>query len=673
MSAETLNSPWIPEPDNSTTWQEDVEADEATLKARAWSSDFLAAFRTAQAYFAREYGQELRREYGAEWVKILDHSFKVYAALIDAAGAEESKSEVRRFHLAAWEAQTYLSRTTLPPLSEEDFTRVSGRLSRAWRRYGWSWVEKLQLTTGVALFERASIEFSKNRGKTPAAYTDHFTDLLLATMRKARASRSKRVGKFERAFSECIEEFRQSGLVPSYAPERVAGDRVAGTSGKTTPAHKGSAAEQEPTEEAAGIARRAAARVARIAKALPPDEGDACAFEMLAAIAEEWERATGRPFPVPPVKRADIENPELSESPTSCASPQDAKRNFAAESAKAPLETRPNVSYETPAGEVLEFAAEAEPRGVSLAQAEAAALACASVGIDRVKVIFVDDTKASFDGSCTLAEEVSIGEFQLRLPSYLDRNARTDVESMTVRVRFKGDTQYLQLDDCSPEVMTMLAPFAFLQFLTSPGNGQTFLAFADELTLDGYEDERWRILNGPIKATGANGGAHGSMRWPGSLNRKPKRRYEDGESPRVQLVRAAPGRKVSIAELDDAGLLAAPRQKPTQREVREIKGRLPDGWPDMSERLARFGGDRSRADASWCAAALRRGWPASKVEAELVYISAKAGVRLRDTYARDTVANAAKWLMLGPPSSRESVSSASASPASEHARALAVC
>ena len=119
------------------TWEEKYQADEATLKARAWSSDLIAAFRTAQGFFARECSDGLREAYGAEWAKVLDQSFKVYAALIDAAAEDdESKSKVRRFPCAAWKAQTYLSRTVLPPLDEKEFSRVSATLARAWRRRG---------------------------------------------------------------------------------------------------------------------------------------------------------------------------------------------------------------------------------------------------------------------------------------------------------------------------------------------------------------------------------------------------------------------------------------------------------------------------------------------------------------------------------------------------------
>jgi len=143
------------------SWQEKFQADDPTLRARAWSSDLLAAFRTAKAYFTCQYGEKLRETYGDEWAMILDRSFEVYAALIDAAGkADEHKAKVRRFPLAAWEAQAHLSRVSIPSgLDPAAFKRFTNTLARGWRRYGWNWVHKLQLITGVALFERESTEF----------------------------------------------------------------------------------------------------------------------------------------------------------------------------------------------------------------------------------------------------------------------------------------------------------------------------------------------------------------------------------------------------------------------------------------------------------------------------------------------------------------------------------
>lgn len=278
---------------HAKSWEEKFQADDATLEGRAWASDFLAAFRTAQGYFAREYGAALRTAYGDEWAKVLDQSFKVYAALIDAAAdGDEAKSKVRRFECPAWKAQTHLSRTFLPPLDDEEFKRMSDTLSRGWQRLGWVWVRRLQLVTGVALFECDTVDFEKNRDKKPATYTDHFTDLLLATMRGARASRRKnRVNKFDLAFAACLKEFQRDGRIPVYAPnardktEQEARQKVKAEKAELDAKLKAEAdaARKEPTIQIEAITRRAAARAGKIAAELPEDEAHAVAVAFM-----EW-------------------------------------------------------------------------------------------------------------------------------------------------------------------------------------------------------------------------------------------------------------------------------------------------------------------------------------------------------------------------------------------------
>jgi hypothetical protein len=642
------------------SWQETFQADEPTLWARAWSSDLLAAFRTAKAYFAREYGEKLRETYGDEWAMILDRSFEVYAALIDAAGkADEHKAKVRRFPLAAWEAQAHLSRVSIPSgLDPADFKRFTNTLARGWRRYGWNWVHKLQLLTGVALFERESTGFQRNHDATPASYTDHFTDLLIATIRKARLSRSRRVDKFERAFEQCFKEFREQKLIPEYAPESRKTEEKAARAKVKADAQK---MEQEPTVQVEGIARRATAKAAKIVADLPGDEALAVDIALVEWITDEWKKATGRvlpfPSPLPVIKEADTNFSDVPETASSCASPQEAKRDFGAENEETPSQSTDNMSYETPPGEVLEYDPEPEPRGISLADAEAAADVCASVGVSHVLVVWTDDTLSPEENNCTGTDRFeSVAEFKENLPSLLNRNDRSPVESMAVRIRWMGETHILQIDECSPEVLAVLAPYAFMQLATSFDNGQAWLAFSEGLTDEQYDELKSRLftrLNPTKDKKGANGGAHGSVRWPGSLNRKPKRRYADGESPRVKLLRTQAGRTTSIAELEAAGLLAPAPQKPSQEEARVIRGRFPgiNEWPNMGYYLAKHGSDRSRAESAWCVRALGMGHPCASVEAELIRIGEKASVRRRDNYARDTVDNAARYLNLNSTSS----------------------
>jgi hypothetical protein len=622
------------------SWQEKYQADEATLKARAWPSDFLAAFRTAQAYFARECRDGLREAYGADWAKVVDQGFKVYAALIDAAAEDdESKSKVRRFPCAAWKAQTYLSRTVLPPLDEKEFSRVSATLARGWRRLGWTWVHRLQLISGVALFECDTIDFKENWDKKPATYTDRFTDLLLATIRRARASRSKkRVNRFNLAFEQCLKEFREQKLIPDYAPEAKKPEAKAARAKAKAEAQE---MKQAPTVQVERIARRATAAAAKIVADLPGDEALAVDIALVEWITDEWKKATGRVLPFPPVrpvvKMADTAFSAAPETASSCASPQGQDCDFPAENDETASSQAEKLSYETPARVSVEYDPEPEPRGQSMSHALAALGAFASVGVTDFKIVMVDETKPRGE-NCALAEDVSGEAFAENMARYLDRNL-SKPESLAVR---PAHTRRLcQHDDCNAEVLERLAPFCFLQELTSPANGQAWLCVSDDFASDeDFKIFRTRLLS-KLKDTGANGGAYGSTRWPGSLNKKPQRKYADGESPRVQLLRVQPGRTVSAAELDAAGLLAPLPPKKTPEQIREIKGRLPQGWPNFDEFLHRHAGDRSKAEFAWCCRAIELGWPLYKVEEQLARIGAKASTRTRDAYITDTVTNAA--------------------------------
>jgi hypothetical protein len=293
--------------DDALNFEEQHQANEATLRARAWNSNLIAAFRTAKNYFAGEFGDKLREAYGDEWAKVLDRAFEVYAALIDAAAeVDEMKAAVRRFRLPAWKAQTFLSRTTVPKgLDKEGFQRFSEKMGRAWRRYGWGWVHKLQCVIGLALFEREAVEFKANHEAKAAAYTDRFTDLLTATILHSRRLRRKRVDRFEVAFAHCLSEFRADGRVLAYAPEWPLEVAIA-------PVRMSAEVEREndgPTVEVEKIARRAASRTVKIAAQLSEDEADALGVAALQWFTEEWEKRSGRRFTGLPVYIvADSEN-----------------------------------------------------------------------------------------------------------------------------------------------------------------------------------------------------------------------------------------------------------------------------------------------------------------------------------------------------------------------------
>ena len=636
--------------DEPPTYQEEHEADARTLKARRSISDVVAALSAVMGYLREAHGDELEQLYGREEAEqIWRDAGDAYRALIDAARrADDSRSKVRRFPLPSWMAEAYRRRVVIPRgLPEAEERRLKGTLARAWRRTGWAAVHRLQRVTRLALVERAATEFKANREKKAADYVDNLTDLLAEVIRFARQKGGRYgVPRFRLAAQKYVEDFSASHQ--PYAPDwKPAGPTDGGKGSKPR--------EEEPaTEKLEKIAVRTGRSCGALAAGLPDEEIDAAGMLLLERIASEWEKATGRALPLRPVlTTADsIENEALSEN-SYLTFPQDEVVDFPAENDESAGASADKMSAEgIPAFEVVERDPEPEPRGVSPAEAEAAAAAFESVGVGRLKVVFVDDTKGRNDpANCVFAEEVTAPEFVARLPAYLERNNRAPAESMTVRAHFKGERRLIQLDDCPAEVLRLIEPFTFIHLATSPGSAQAWIALADDLDEESYQELRRRLLE-RLKPTGANGGPYGSSRWPGSLNRKPKRRYADGESPRVQLLRAAYGRRASAAELDAAGLLAPPRPKPGAVEVRAIRGRLPrsDEWPDMAQYLAETGGDRSRAESKWAVRALSLGHTRAAVEAELSRVGAKAGRRRRDNYVRETVEKAARWLMgNGPP------------------------
>jgi hypothetical protein len=636
--------------DDAVSFEEALRADANTVRARRWAGDLFASHAALRSAVWEMYAARLKECFGDEAVKIHAEAFKSIRALVDASGRDDSESLRIRFHCPAWMAQQFKARTLFPKSANDDEKkRMRAALTRQWGRAGWMPLHLLQCATGLPFFRREVVPFEVNRERKAAVYENEYTDLLLETRRRARAFRGKHtVWRYERAAREALRAYVERENFHHYAPDwrptpKAATDSSVGEDTK----------EDEPTVKIESIALRAGARAAKIAAQLPAEEADACAVLFLERAVEAWETETGRVFSlVPPVIRGA--DKEKTSDATSRASAFGESHDSPAKDEGMTPAPQDNLS----AVECLEFEPEDEPRGVSMADAEVAVEASASVGVKKMFVAFVDDTATNFEEGCTFSEYVTPSEFHEKLPAYLERNRRSPVESMTVRIRFKGDFRFVQLDDCPPATLDVLAPLSFFQAATSPGNGQSWLALADELDEAGYKELKYRLLTtGSLGKLGVNGGAHGSVRWPGSLNRKPKRRYADGESPRVQLLRAALGRVVTVAELDAAGLLGAPPVKPSDRELREIKSRIPNpsDWPDMDYYLSMCDGDRSRAESKWCVRAVSMGHPPASVEAELERIGSKARLRRHDNYIHETVENAARFVGLNPRLSPDAV------------------
>jgi hypothetical protein len=623
---------------DAMSFEEALRADANTVRSRQWASDLFASHAALSSVVWEMYGDRLKECFGAEAVKINVQAFETIRALVDASGRDDSGSLHLRFHCPAWMAQQFKSRDLIPKdAGEEDKKRIRAKLERQWGRTGWPPLHLMQCATGLPFFRRDVVPFDLNRKRKAAVFENEYTDLLLDVRRRARAFRPKHtVWRYERAARETLrayvsrEDFRH--YAPDWRPELKEVPSSATAAGDD-------ADEDSATVKIESIALRAAARAAKIAVQLPVEEVDACAVLFFERLADTWEKETGRVFPfVPPViRRADTE--KMSDSTLRGSVPGEVCE-FSAKNEDLPCPPQDNLS----AVEVLEFEAEEEARGQSIAEAEATVTACTLVGIGKMLVVFVDDTADNFEHGCTFSEYVTPSDFHEKLPGYLERNRRSSVESMTVRIRFKDDFRFLQLDDCPPAALGALAPFSFLQLATSPGNGQSWLALGDELDEGAYRELKYRLFTtGPLAKLGVNGGAHGSVRWPGSLNRKPKRRYADGESPRVQLLRAAPGRVVIVADLEATGLLGRIPKKATPAQVASIKSRLPlEGWPDINDYLSR-NDDRSNPECSWAMRAIGLGFPRQSVIEKLLEVGPKARERGRD-YAEMTVSRASEFV-----------------------------
>lgn len=190
----------------------------------------------------------------------------------------------------------------------------------------------------------------------------------------------------------------------------------------------------------------------------------------------------------------------------------------------------------------------------ALADALGALSAFESVGVTTFVPIFRDELTGGYDASV-----VDAAALRASMGDLLRRNAGGG-ESFMIRVR---DEALIQLDDCDTPTWERLVPHAFFSALTSPGRYHVWLCAAEA----GEHRMLRRRLLAALRSTGAEMGPL-ATRWPGSLNRKPRRRQPDGSFPRVRLASIAPGRRVRAEELEQAGLLApvtGARRAPARR------------------------------------------------------------------------------------------------------------
>jgi hypothetical protein len=151
-------------------------------------------------------------------------------------------------------------------------------------------------------------------------------------------------------------------------------------------------------------------------------------------------------------------------------------------------------------------------------------------------------------------KNVPLRELALTMPAYVERNNQAE-ESLILR---PTGAALIQIDECAARECNLLADYAFLVAETSPANYQTWLALPGGTSDAERKEVRERLIRGALAGSSANVGAGGAMRWAGSRNCKAERRQPDGSFPRVRLSVVNYGRVATTAELERAGLLAAP-------------------------------------------------------------------------------------------------------------------
>jgi hypothetical protein len=257
--------------------------------------------------------------------------------------------------------------------------------------------------------------------------------------------------------------------------------------------------------------------------------------------------------------------------------------------------------------------------------------AFASVGAITfdVTILDIEGKEQSFQANRSLAElRHSIGH---RLQAVTAAR-----HSLVIRPR-SATALLIQLDDFTDEKAAAIDPYAFMTLKTSHGNGQVWLAVSDgpkESDREAAKQFRTRVRRG----AGADHSATGATRIAGSLNFKNK--YAP-HFPLVTLGQVSAGRTITVATLEQAGLIA--REIPLPQPpagvprpflpARAVAGRP---WPDYQRALRGAplkqdgtGPDRSLADFMFCKWAIERGHGIEQTAEKLAEVSTKAQERIQ--------------------------------------------
>lgn len=643
---------------DENSWQETHAADAKTVETRKRSSAFVASFNAV-----------IRRSGIPEACRVrkldlnLDEIKCLFLTCMDAAQETEARAEwenrpcgkVRRFKACAGVMETYHKRLEPPPgLTEEEKAKWFKSKGRNWQRR-FKRLHLAQCFTHLPFFVKYKGEASPGKLVAPS-YVDNLTDLIADTARRARGKGGNAVPRYNKAADEALAHFRET--VKAYAPEwtleTYTGEAAAETESTATTEVKTDDL-RKSVKKAARALVIAALEVVR-ERGMSEEEGIAYRLEIQADIETLW--TTPPPdSPRPKANRAALVTP----SPV-LVSGDIHKKDEVAHAEKASNLSLPNTPETKKHSAQTQNAPEITPLFVadSVAEATRAAEAFESVGGNSLKAVFVGIYPLTGESERLGSEpkqkgsSLTAAEFKSRIPAYIKRNQE---QQQNVAVRVWG--AFIQVDDCSAEVMERLKPFAFFIEETSPGNYQVWLALPKAFVgTDGKINEAGKAIRKRLlkkfeeRGEFANGGAYGSTRLPGTLNIKEK--YQ-GSFPQIHVVYVALARIVTPEELEQAGLLADAPAVPALTLVespRYSNSKLPTEWPDYQYYVSRAPAKEdgqpnlNSADESFVVRCLALGHPRYSVGAKLRTLRDKAANRA--DYVERTLNAAESWLASQP-------------------------
>ncbi|MBA3765385.1 MAG: hypothetical protein H0W99_00070 [Acidobacteria bacterium] len=660
-----------------------VFADALTVKARKKVSALLSSFSAAMKLAGVD---EACRKFNAaqkllpEEKRIAELNSneirRIYMTIMEAAQLTEWKAEdtgvacakVRRFKCPAFAMELYYKRKQKPAhlakkkelLSESDQkekTRLINTLSRNWQRR-FKKVHLVQCYMHLALVEKEDGVASEKKRIAPT-YTDRLTDLLIDIGKRA-GSKGEPIGRFNRAATEALTEFR-AVKEHIYAPDF---DAVVSPLPPAKKKRRISQSAPDPLKPVRTLIARSVKEAQALVRSekLSTAQADQIRLDMHALLEEYWsggdDSPTGNdgstPLAAPVIVNTDTAPVPASASAYSMHNSPAPSADLLSKTEDSPDLDKTFVSYLNDPPPLWEATGSIE--------------AFSSVGATKFKAVFVGIYPLTGEAERMGSEPKQKGdsmpaaEMIARLPEYLRLNRE---KLVNVAVRAWGPL--IQVDDCSREVMERLKPFAFFIEQTSPDNWQVWLALpaAGYVGADGKRNDalvavRTRLFK-KLKQDGttANGGAHGSTRLPGSLNIKEKF-LSLPSFPRIRLEYVSLGRVVTPEELDAAGLLMpAPAPAlglidPTPRK-RDIFAQWPDYQYYVDHAPTKEDGNpnMNSADASFVIRCLSLGFTRAEVAAQLRLMRDKAAQR--SDYVERTLNAAEKHLASQPAPGRERI------------------